>query len=66
MFFLKQNDKYWDSQKWVEDWKQAIVYGSAAAAISQAPNRTCKATGANREQWEEYCLGCESLEDDEP
>lgn len=65
MFFIKQGDKFWDGKQWVEDWRQATVYGSVTAAVKRlTKNSTAKAVGLDREQWEEYCLGCESLEEE--
>jgi hypothetical protein len=55
MFFLKQDNKYWNGKKWIEDWRLAIVYGSAATAVNKAPNRICMATPFTTEQWNAYC-----------
>lgn len=57
MFHLKQNDLFWNGRAWTEDWRRAIVYGSAAAAIAQAPNDRCIATGLNIEAWEAFLSG---------
>jgi hypothetical protein len=54
MFFLKQDDKYWDGKEWIEDWHNAICYGSAATAVNHAPNRTCLATSFTLVQWDAY------------
>jgi hypothetical protein len=62
MWFLTQKNKYWNGKEWVTDWHSGIIYGSAAAALKNAPNKTSKATALNKEQWEEHCLACESME----
>lgn len=54
MFFLKQDNKYWNGKEWIEEWRLAVVYGSAATAVNKAPNRICIATGATPEQWNKY------------
>jgi hypothetical protein len=54
MFFLKQDGKYWNGKEWIENWKLAQVYGSAATAVNKAPNRICIATGFTSEQWDAY------------
>ncbi len=64
MFFLKQDDLYWDGENWVENWREAKVYGSAAIALYKAPNSSCKATGLNQEQWVEY-YNCIELKNEE-
>jgi hypothetical protein len=57
MFFIKKGSQYWTGKEWADDYHQAIVYGSAAAAISNFPRgrkKECLAVALNSEQWAEH------------
>lgn len=54
MFYLKQHNLFWDGKDWIDDWRMAMCYGSAVAAIKAAPNQTCFATGFTVEQWDAF------------
>jgi hypothetical protein len=55
MFFIKKADQYWTGKEWSKDYRQAPVYGSAAAAVHDFPRRQkgCMAVPLNAEQWAE-------------
>jgi hypothetical protein len=57
MFFIKEGSQYWTGKEWADDYHQGIVYGSAAAAISNFPRgrkKECLAVALNSEQWAEH------------
>ena len=56
MFFIRCEGQYWTGNAWSNDYRQAVVYGSAAEAISKFPRKyrkQCSAVGLNSDQWEE-------------
>jgi hypothetical protein len=57
MFFIRRAGQYWTGKEWADNYHQAIVYGSAATAISHFPGKykkDCVAVGLNAEQWAEF------------
>lgn len=57
MFFIRKGSQYWTGKEWADDYHEAIIYGSAAAAISHFPRKykkECVAVGLNAEQWNEF------------
>jgi hypothetical protein len=57
MFFVRRENQYWTGKTWTDDYHQAIVYGSAAAAIANFPRKfkkECVAVGLSSEQWTEF------------
>jgi L,D-peptidoglycan transpeptidase YkuD (ErfK/YbiS/YcfS/YnhG family) len=55
MFFIRRENQYWTGNAWTDDYHQAVVYGSAAEAISNFPRKYkgCVAVGLNTKQWDE-------------
>jgi hypothetical protein len=56
MFLTRRKNHYWTGKEWTGDYHKAMVYGSAAEAISKFPRKykkECVAVGLNAEQWDE-------------
>jgi hypothetical protein len=56
MFLIRRAGQYWTGKAWSDDYHLAVVYGSAAEAISSFPckyKKECVAVGLSAEQWDE-------------